>query len=158
MVWRVLLVLLAVIVLTSCVTCADKIKEGVEMTMGACYAKCDMLPVGERPDCIKGCCTAICDGAPRTTQGCKHYCGIETRQRNTPRRILPHVSTHPDAAGPAEASHLASHHTTPPPLAHQRNTNWPVLYGPHGKENKSWYLPPNSKLQVPSVKELLRWN
>ncbi len=167
MVWRVLVVLLAVIVLTSCVSCSKDIREGVAMTMGACYAKCDNLPLSGRPDCIKGCCTAICNGAPRTTQGCKHYCGIETRQRNTPRRILPHVSTHPDANGPAgpatitghadvTAQHPTSHHTTHSPLAHQRNTNWPVLYGPHGKVDKSAYLPPNSRLSVPSVAQLLR--
>jgi hypothetical protein len=153
MVWRVLLVLLAVIVLTSCVTCAKVIREGVAMTMRACYAKCDTLPVGERPDCIRGCCTAICDDAPHTTQECKHYCGIETQQRHTLRQIQTDVQTYPDA----EAQYPANHNSPTPPLADQRNTNWPVLYGPHGKENKSWYLPPNSKLIVPSVKEQLQW-
>jgi hypothetical protein len=131
MLWRLLLVLLAVIALTSCVTCAKDIREGVAMTMGACYAKCDML---ERPDCIKG---VICDGASQTTQECKHYCGIKT-------------NTHPNAI----------HHTTPqsPPLAHQQNSNWPILYGPHGKVEKSAYLPPNSTLLVPSVNELMEMN
>ena len=125
MLWRVLLVFLAVIALTSCVTYAKDIREGVAMTMGACYAKCDML---ERSDC---------DGASQTTQECKHYCGINT-------------NTHPNAI----------HHNTPqpPPLAYQQNSNWPILYGPHGKVEKNAYLPPHSTLQVPSVKELMEIN
>jgi len=112
-------------------------KSGNGMTMSKCAEKCADGHAGGT--CIQKCCKKHCEGTNRTTQGCKHYCGIEARQRNTPRRILPHVSTYP-----TEKPRSASEHA---------ESDWPKIYSAKGKPLGHMNIPPHSKLLVPSVKQ-----
>lgn len=114
-------------------------REGIHKTrtMTQCAERCADGDAGG--SCVQACCTQHCDKAKRTTQGCIHYCHTQSRQRNTPRRILPHVSTYP--------THTDSN---TPPLASSA-TAWPTVESAHGKPLGNHPLPPHARLLVPSV-------
>lgn len=148
--------IVAVAAIVFCLANPTAIQEGIRkaksktktMTMGRCAEKCADGHAGG--SCIQDCCKKHCSESHRTTQGCKHYCGVEGRQRNTPRRILPHVSTYPkETSGKQEKGGGSA-------AAGHAESDWPTVYNLHsGKPLGNHPFPDHSELIVPSPKQLM---
>ncbi len=142
--------IVAVVAIVFCLANPTMVREGIAkaksktMTMGRCAEKCADGHAGG--SCIQDCCKKHCSESHRTTQGCKHYCGVEGRQRNTPRRILPHVSTYPKEETEGKKKSAAQH----------GESDWPKVYNLHtGKPLGNHPFPNHSELIVPSPKQLM---
>lgn len=145
--------IVAVAAIVFCLVNPTMVREGIHnakskaMTMGRCAETCADGHAGG--SCIQDCCKKHCSESHRTTQGCKQYCHIEGRQRNTPRRILPHVSTYPTEAGGSQDKGDKS-------AVQHAESDWPTVYNLHtGKPLGNHPFPDHSELIVPSPEQLM---